>query len=134
VLRSTSNFELAAYFADKQSKIRFGGVFSNDELRKPKPNHLYILNLENASEGGSHWTLLLNHWYFDSYGTPPTKTIAPFVKQWNKQQLQSLESEACGFFVLYVADRLMAGLEPYGELRPMEEEHNENVLEAYFAS
>lgn len=109
-------------------------MYSNDELRKPKRNHLYILNLENAAEGGSHWTLLCNQWYFDSYGTPPTKTIAPFVKQWNKQQLQSLESEACGFFVLYVADRLMAGLEPYGELRPMEEEHNENVLEAYFAS
>jgi len=36
--------------------------------------------------------------------------------------------------VLYVADRLMAGLEPYGELRPMEEEYNEDILEAYFAS
>jgi len=134
-LRSTSNFELAAYFADKkQSRIRFGGVFSNDELKNPKRNHLYILNLENASEGGSHWVLLCNGWYFDSYAVPPTKAIAPFVKTWNREQLQTLESEACGFFCLYVADRLMAGLEPYGELRHQKEEANEDVLEAYFAA
>ena len=138
VLGSTSNIELAAYFAGRKPikdvpRIKFGGVFSNDELHDPKRNVIYILNLQNSDQGGSHWVLLCNGWYMDPYGTPPTKRISQFVTDWNRDEYQSLESEACGFFCLYVADRLMAGLDPFGDLKPDQEDANEDVLEAYFA-
>jgi len=140
VLGSTSNFELQAYFAGdnmnspkKTGRISFGGVYSNDELNDPEHNVIYILNIQNLDQGGSHWTLLLNGWYMDSYGVPPTKRISQFVSDWNRDEYQSLQSEACGFFCLYIADRLMAELEPFGDLRPGQEEANEDVLEAYFA-
>jgi len=138
VLGSTSNIELAAYFAGRKPikdvpRIKFGGVFSNDELHDPKRHVIYILNLQNSDQGGSHWTLLCNGWYCDSYGTPPTKRISQFVTDWNRDEYQSLESEACGFFCLYIADRLMAGLDPFGDLQPDQEEANEDVLEVYFA-
>jgi len=134
VLGSTSNIELAAYFARRNNQIiKFSGVFSNDELHDPKRNCLYILNLQNSDQGGSHWVLLCNGWYMDPYGVPPTKRISQFVTDWNQDEYQSLESEACGFFCLYVADRLMAGHDPFGDLRPDQEAANEDILEAYFA-
>ena len=138
VLGSTSNIELTAYFHGRKPitgvpKIKFSGVFSNDELHDPKRNCLYILNLQNSDQGGSHWVLLCNGWYMDPYGVPPTKRISQFVTDWNQDEYQSLESEACGFFVLYTADRLMAGLDPFGDLKPDQEAANEDILEAYFA-
>jgi hypothetical protein len=110
----------------------FGGVFSNDELRKPDKDKIYILNLENSNEGGSHWTLLYDGHYFDSYGVVPTKRISKWVRTWNKDNYQGLERSSCGFFVMYVASHLMAGLPPMGELEPGKTEHNENVLRRFF--
>lgn len=111
----------------------FGGVFSNDQLNKPDPNKIYILNLENFDEGGSHWTLLHNGWYFDSFGCPPTKRISRFVKSFNKNDYQGLSRNSCGHFVLYIAVHLMAEQHPpTGDLVPDHPTHNENVLEDFF--
>lgn len=110
----------------------FGGVFSNDELKNPEPTKIYILNLQNSDEPGSHWTLLHNGWYFDSYGVVPTRRIARFVKSWNKSDYQGLSRNSCGHFAIYVAVRLMAGLPPTSELIPNEQTHNEHILETFF--
>ena len=110
---------------------KFAGVFSNDELT-PKKNVAYILNLENASEGGSHWTLLCNGWYFDPYGVVATKRMSKFVKTISKGNYQGINSTACGYFCLYVADHIFAGLPPTGDLVPNQQKHNENILENYF--
>jgi hypothetical protein len=134
VLGSTSDIDLASYFQGRKHKngISFGGVFSNDELRKPEPNKVYILNLENSNEGGSHWTLLFNGWYFDSYACPPTKRISQFVHSYNQLNFQGLNRTSCGYYTLYVADHIMNGENPIGELQPDRQTHNENILEEYF--
>ena len=135
MLGGTSDQEIAAFMAELKpikGMPSFGGVFSNDELNNPDRNKIYILNLQNSDEGGSHWTLLHNGWYFDSYGVVPTKRISRFVKSWNKNDYQGLNRNSCGHFCMYVAVRLMAGLPPTSELISGKQTHNENVLEAFF--
>ena len=81
-LRGTSDVELSAFIntiKTHKNGPTFGGVFSNDQLKKPVKNKIYILNLEDSNEPGSHWVLLYNGWYFDPYGVMPTKEIAPFT-------------------------------------------------------
>lgn len=110
----------------------FGGVYANDELHKPDPKKIYVLNLQNSHEPGSHWTVLHNRSYYDSYGVVPTEAISKFVKQHNTENYQGLNKESCGYFCMYVADNLAKGLPPYNGMVPGKIAHNENVLKAYF--
>ncbi len=111
----------------------FGGVFSNDELMKPDPKKVYILNLENSNQAGSHWTLLYNKWYCDSYGVVPTKHISQFVTSHNTNDYQGLNRNSCGHFCCYIGSRIIAGLKPYtGDLKDDQQQYNEDVLETFF--
>jgi hypothetical protein len=110
----------------------FGGVRANDEMKRPDPHKIYILNLQNSAEPGSHWTLLYNHWYFDSYGVAPTKEIQPFVKAWNQNEYQSLPQESCGYYAMYVADNIMAGRPPTQGLVPGKYLKNQRTLKQHF--
>ncbi len=111
----------------------FGGVSSNDELMKPAKNKVYILNLENSNEPGSHWTLLYNGNYFDSYGCVPTKHISQFVTSYNKKDFQGLNDNWCGHFCCYIGSRIIAGLKPYtGDLKDDQQQYNEDLLEDFF--
>jgi hypothetical protein len=127
-LDTTGSDWLAAQFAGDK---RFGGVFANDALR-PQPNKGYILNLQDSDEPGSHWVALYNGYYMDSYGCPPTQEIAPYVKDWNRNDYQGFSSEACGYFAIYALKQLFAGRSPYENMIPDKYQHNENVLKAYF--
>jgi len=124
-----SETDIMAYL--KANKL-FGGVFANDELKKPQKDKIYVLNLENSNEGGSHWVALYNRMYFDSYGCAPSKKIAPFVEQYNTDDFQGLSKESCGYFALYVADNITAGRDPYYGMRPNEPQWNEDVLKRWF--
>jgi hypothetical protein len=110
----------------------FGGVFANDELKKPDPKKIYILNLQNSDESGSHWTLLYAGNYFDSYAVAPTKAISRFVKRYNTQSYQGLSKASCGYYCLYVADNITAGREPYLGMKPDQPQWNEDILKKYF--
>ena len=111
----------------------FGGVFSNDELTKVDLDKVYILNLQNSDQPGSHWTLLYAGWYFDSYGVPATKRMSQYVTSYNPYDYQGLSKNSCGHMCMYVASRIIAGLKPYtGDLVPNKSLHNENVLERFF--
>lgn len=111
----------------------WGGVYSNNELKKPDPNYVYILNLEDSDEPGSHWTLLYNKWYFDPFGVVPTKEIQPFVRAWNQVDYQGLTSEACGHYCSYVASRIIQGQTPWtGALIPYKPQLNEHMLQEFF--
>ena len=105
---------------------------SNDQLKNPEKNKFYILNLQNSGQGGSHWVLLLNGYYFDSFAAPPTQAIAPFVKWYNPHQYQALDSEACGWFCIFFAENLSHGLDPARDMIPGDYERNEDVLKRYF--
>jgi hypothetical protein len=135
-LRGTSDEEITAFMdaiETHKGGPTFGGVFSNDKLIKPAKNKVYILNLENSNEGGSHWTLLYDGHYFDSYGVAPTKRISQFVKTFNQYDYQGLSDEWCGHFAMYVGARIIAGMTPWtGDLIPGKIQHNEDLLETFF--
>ena len=135
-LRGTSDVELADFIntiKTKKGGPTFAGVFSNDQLKKPVKNKIYILNLEDSNEPGSHWVLLYNGWYFDPYGVMPTAEIAPFTTNYNQNDFQGINSEACGHYCAYVASRIILGQTPYtGILVPNKSRINENVLEDFF--
>ena len=116
----------------------FGGCPSSDEITKIRDHKkFYIINLSARKDGGSHWVLLFQDLYFDSFGCPPPMVVAPFAAVWNDTQYQDFHSSACGFYCIYVADNLLAGRVPTQGLIPDVEEtdeHNsERVLSRYFA-
>ena len=73
----------------------------------------YVINLDDSSNDGSHWiALFVNEEneaiYFDSFGRPPLACCLEIVnilmnlsgEYWiyNDKRLQSIESDACGFY------------------------------------
>ena len=128
-LQSMSELDINSYM---KSNPLWGGVFANDELKRPDPRKIYILNLENSDESGSHWTLLYAGQYYDPFGVVPTKEIAPFVKSYNKEDYQGFSKASCGYFALYAADNLTAGRPAYQGLIPGKPQYNEDILKKYF--
>ena len=70
--------------------------------QKKLHNGYYIINLN----GHSHWTCLLKdgkkYFYFDSYGFPASEEIEEQIGEYtySDNQLQHLNSSACGFFCI----------------------------------
>ena len=135
-LTALSNFDIQEYYAKNP---KFGGCPCNDEiaaLAKANPKKFYIINMSKRADGGSHWTLLFENLYFDSFGCAPTTAVAPFVSVWNNTPYQDFHSSACGFYCIYVADNLLAGRIPTEGLIPDDEEtptrSSELVLQRHF--
>lgn len=96
------------------------GVVSIDKIPKLKIKEFVIVNTEPASQPGQHWFCLLKYKQnvyeiFDSLGITEEKEtiIKSFIKiknakfYFNVTQLQSLETNTCGLFVLYfIVNRL----------------------------
>lgn len=115
----------------------FGGCPSNDEIAKVHdPKKFFIINMSDRGSGGSHWVLLFQNLYFDSFGCPPKLTVKPLATVWNDTQYQDFHSSACGFYCIFVADNLLAGRPPTEGLIPDDEEtperNSEQVLREYF--
>ncbi len=141
-LRALSNYQIIDYFKDNP---RFGGVFSKDEIfEKGKGGQklFYILNLDNKNSEGSHWVLLsmLNDntsVYFDSYGVTPPEKVKDFMKRFrpysvfNNSILQSLGTESCGYYSIFMVEKLLKGhkfIDVLDQLR-----HNsETTISRYF--
>lgn len=92
--------------------------------------------MADRNSGGSHWTLLFQNLYFDSFGCPPTLAVSPFASVWNDTQYQDFHSSACGFYCIFVADNLLAGRPPTLGLIPDDLEtpthSSEHVLRNHF--
>jgi hypothetical protein len=133
-LSALSNFDIEDYY---KGNPKFGGCPCNDELSSVHdPKKFYIINMAKREDGGSHWTLLFEDLYFDSFGCPPTLEVEPFASVWNDTAYQDFHSSACGFYCIYVADNLMASRDPTFGLIPDDEEtgkqSSELVLQRYF--
>jgi len=87
--------------------------------RSFKPGY-YILNLDKPSGPGTHWVLLYCYptysVYFDAYGEVPTGTALSVCKKWNcpitqhnTHDYQSLGSNDCGYYCLFIAKGLNQG-------------------------
>ena len=63
-----TNFEIQKYY---QNKPRFNGVYSRDNLSVKIKDEVYIINLDEYSDIGTHWVALYvqnnDITYFDSF-------------------------------------------------------------------
>ena len=91
-------YELVEYYKNKN----YHGCFIDDKLPSKLHNGYYIINLN----GHSHWCCLLKDgkkfYYFDSYGFPASQEIEDQIGEYtySDNQLQHLNSSACGFFCI----------------------------------
>ena len=102
----------------KRLKINLNAVCAKDELKDYdlKPG-LYVINLENSNQGGSHWVSLIIYtnknkmhaFYLDSFGQLPPTEIEDFIKPlneklpYNNRQIQPFNSSYCGLYGLSLA-------------------------------
>ena len=81
---------------------KYHGCFIDDKLPSKLSNGYYVINLN----GHSHWCCLLKdgkkYFYFDSYGFPASQEIEDQIGEYiySDNQLQHLNSSACGFFCI----------------------------------
>jgi hypothetical protein len=115
-IHALSDLEIKDYF--KNNKY-FGGVLPKDKLFNLK-NKFYIVNMQNDIDPGTHWVLCFNVdkdtcIYFDPYGLPPPENVLKRMLRTDKKcirsdvQLQNLNTSYCGYFCIYVAERLLNG-------------------------
>jgi len=92
------------------------GVYSKDELIDIEPLiGCYVVNLEDSTEGGSHWVaVVINESYvsyFDSFAVRPSDDVKEFISRYvknqdiqtiyNLQQIQEYRSVLCGYYCIY---------------------------------
>lgn len=135
-------------------KLKLQGIFMKDELPKNLNNGLYIINLENHNQGGSHWTALIiknsNAYYMDSYGVVPPQDVWNDLKDhcnniyYCTQQKQFVNSTSCGWwaiaFLYFVTNvkpnstRVLTNFTKFNKLFDNDTKLNENRLAQYITS
>ena len=101
---------------DLFAKEIYGGTFAIDQFPNPmQPGRLYIFNLDDSTQAGSHWCQVssleapFSVTYFDSFGRPPPNRLVPSlltgaeIIRFSDVLLQSPVSQACGYHVLAVS-------------------------------
>ena len=126
----------------------FRGVVSKDRLPHIRP-HLgwWIVNMQSSDEGnqqGTHWVYVSIHhhtaYYFDSYGQDCPDTIHYFFRGktlvQNKEIVQSMTSQMCGWFTIFVAyQQWKKGLSFKNIVSMFNENHpneNDHFLKTFF--
>ena len=121
-LPALSNFQLDIVEEYFHGRKTWGGAITKDKVPKTiASGKFYIVNLDNSTGPGTHWTLLFNCKpneciYFDSYGMPPPESVVTAMlntrkktQTYNNVDLQELGTQTCGWWCIYVAEELLAG-------------------------
>ena len=142
-----TNIQIDNYYSGNP---KYGGCVNAHDTSMLIPGKFYILNLDSNPMGpGTHWVLLYlvnknTVFYFDSFGLPPPQRISYYSKIFKNRirnigQIQDIKSSSCGWYCIYVADRLIKGdsylnivetFDTRGTTKGMRE--NEKVLQRYF--
>jgi len=114
-----TNFEIIEKC--KELKIKnFKGVFMRDILKRTlSKNKCLILNLDEDSGRGTHWTCLFikNNvvYYFDSFGFEPPLEIEKYCFgndiNFNSFPIQMNDEVICGQYSIYVLYKLSNGFD-----------------------
>ncbi len=104
--------------ASKKLKIKnFRGVFVRDELPKQcRKTECGILNLDNSSGNGTHWTAWWKKGdeklYFDSYGLRPPNELMKYLNNpvyYNSERIQPDGEVFCGHLCLFMLKKMSDG-------------------------
>ena len=101
-----TNFEIQKYY---QNEHKFNGVYSKDNLPNKIKDRVYIKNLDEYSNIGTHWVAFYaknnDITYFDSFAVEHIpKEIIKFIKNKNIKtnifRIQAPDSIMCGYFCI----------------------------------
>ncbi len=86
-------------------KIPLHFIDYDEKFKKPVKKGLYIINLGDESNGGSHWTGFYKdkgNFYFDSYSFPASTYLEKYIKPYyyNDEIIQHKDDGRCGLYVL----------------------------------
>ena len=109
-----TNFETQIYY---QNEPRFNGVYSRDNLPDKIKDGVYLINLDDYSDIGTHWiALYVNNKtvaYCDSFGV---EHIPKEIKKFNNKniianifRIQAYDSVMCGYFCIGFIDFMVKG-------------------------
>jgi len=121
-----NNFELEKILKNEPG---FRGVFARDMLpNKIRKYECGIVNLDTVGGKGTHWVCYFNSpeekyvEYFDSYGLAPPEELEKYLLTSRKQityntiELQSRNSQLCGYYCIYYMRMRNCGVEMYNAL------------------
>ena len=115
--KALSNFEINNYF---NGKSYFDGCYSKDALpKKMLLTKFYIINLDDSSGQGTHWTMGASNSkqviYFDTFGVTCPVNVLKFMRTAKKPMyystttLQDMKSELCGYYCIYIIEQMVNG-------------------------
>ena len=110
-----TNFEIQTYY---QNEPRFIGVYSRDNLPNKVKDGVYVINLDEYSDIGTHWiALYVNNktvTNFDSFGIEHIpKEVKKIIGNRNIisniYRIQNYDSVMCGYFCIGFIDYMFKG-------------------------
>ena len=139
---SLTNFEIIKFY---ENESRFNGVYSRDNIPNEIKDGVYVINLDEYSDIGTHWIAFYvknNITYFDSFGVEHIpKEIIKFIKNKNIKKnifrIQACDSIMCGYFCIGFIDFMFKGksLTDYTNLfSPNDFKKNDDTILKYFMS
>ncbi len=101
-----SNFQIEDIC--KRLTIPLAGIVSRDSKYPSCKGKLLVINLDSKEGPGTHWVGLIefpDHYeYFDSFGVDCPEEVSAYCQGkkllYQNEQMQSLSSENCGWFVI----------------------------------
>ena len=118
-----TNLEIEKYYQNQkyyyQNQTRFNGVCFRDNLPDKIKDGVYVINLSEYSDIGTHWVALYVHkandvTYFDSFGVEHIpKEIKKLISNKNMKtnifRIQAYDSTMCGYFYIGFTNFMLAG-------------------------
>lgn len=108
---------------------QWGGCICNDDIWRVPTNtrKCWIINLQDSNQPGSHWVLIsclkATIFYWDPFGVLPTRDVHDWVRSTGRParycnaDIQAFQSEACGYYCMYIAGQLIQGRTPVQIIR-----------------
>ena len=127
-----------------ENESRFNGVYSRDNLPNKIKDGVYVINLDEYSDIGTHWIALYvknnDITYFDSFGVEHIpKEIKAFIKNKNIKtnifRIQAYVSIMCGYFCIGFVNFMFKGksfTEYTNLLSPNDFKRNDDIILNYF--
>ena len=136
-----TNFEIQKY---NENDSRFNGVYSRDNSPNKNKDGIYVINLDEYSDIGTHWIALYvknnDITYFDSFVVEHIpKEIIKFIGRKNIIanifRIQAYDLIMCGYFCIGFIDFMFKGkaLTEFTNLfSPFDFKKNDDIIMSFF--